>query len=131
LTRPAEQHIGRDIQMPTTAVEPSCSDEGRCRTSRWLVVTWTKHPTIYSLDMQASFFAVLLGLSLLVILLGVLGRLAMRQGTVPRTPAKEPEPPQTAPDGPQSTILRSPVWNVVGVVAGVIGAVVSVIGLFR
>jgi hypothetical protein len=89
------------------------------------------HPTIYSLHMQASSFAVLLGFSLLIILLSVLGRLAMRKGSVRRTPVEEPEPPRTAPDGPQSTILRSPVWNVVGVVAGVIGAVVSAIGLFK
>jgi hypothetical protein len=81
--------------------------------------------------MQASFFAVLLGLSLLIILLSVLGGLAMRKRSARRTPAEEPVPPRTAPDGRQSAILRSPVWNVVGVVAGVVGAAVSVIGLFR
>jgi hypothetical protein len=69
----------------------------------------------------------LLVLSTLVILFSVLGGRARRKRSEQRYAPKEAIPPQTT--RPPSAIWSSPVWNVVGVLAGVVGAVVAVVGL--
>lgn len=78
--------------------------------------------------MDAYPLLLLLGLSVLIILLSALGRRVMRKRSEGGAPASETVPPRTMRQ--RSAIWSSPVWNVVGVLAGVVGAVVAVIGLF-
>ncbi|PXX55538.1 hypothetical protein DFR70_1213 [Nocardia tenerifensis] len=73
--------------------------------------------------MQATLF-LLLVISLLIVVLSVLGgsSLRVRRRRIPNTPEAQPD---------RSSVWTSPVWNVVGVIAGVVGTIASIIGLLK
>lgn len=86
--------------------------------------------------MQSLFFLMLLVLSLLIILLSVVGARSLRD----RRRVTEARPraggsPTVVGDEHatrgRSAIWSSPIWNVIGVMAGIVGTIVSAVGLFR
>lgn len=85
--------------------------------------------------MQPSLLLLLI-LSLLVIVLSVVTARSLKNSAArDRTPARERKESTRARDEPaiadRSGIWTSPIWNVAGVVAGILGTIVSAIGLLK
>jgi hypothetical protein len=109
--------------------------------------------------MQSPLFIVLLVISLLVVAFSVVGARSKRQRSTTPAPAPAPRPqspgaPPMSPDSPYgpppmqdgyggppsrsapppaaaASVWTSPIWNVLGVVTGLLGTIVSVVGLFK
>ena len=86
--------------------------------------------------MTVSAFVLLLGISLLVIIAGLAGIRARRREKRSAWPspaaAGPPADRGTAAAQPaRSGIWTSPVWNVAGVAAGIVGTIISAIALFK
>ncbi len=85
--------------------------------------------------MQLSLL-LLLVLSLLIIVLSVVTARSLRN-SAPRDKAptrarrESPRAREVPAASDRSAIWTSPIWNVAGVVAGIVGAIVSAIGLIK
>ncbi|MFI7000786.1 hypothetical protein [Nocardia sp. NPDC050175] len=78
--------------------------------------------------MATPFFLILLAVSLLFVVLSVLGVWSLRTSLGTRW-RRTPDP--QGAERTRSSVLTSPVWNVVGVLAGVVGTIVPIIGLLK
>lgn len=81
--------------------------------------------------MRLSFLLLLI-LSLLIIVLSVVTARSLARNKAPTRERKESTRPRDeSAVADRSAIWTSPIWNVAGVIAGIVGTIVSAIGLFR